>query len=512
MIGGRHGRRRLQSQDSDKLQSTPFNTDSFLPYSRPYMKFYKTTTSEFALSAPKCQDSFKFITNKSASITPGSISVPSKQFMAMETVKREQVQILTVSFVSYFLRTLDKCASNIEEMLQGVHSSVSEEVAKEVEEMLSFLQIQFSCLNSLDKALETVIDSSMIMACNLELARRDTTLKVAASHLHEHDRNRLRRSGFMSQDLFSPSIVDAVEKKLEKERCPKRQKVDHKPIFQSKRSYNGGGSSSGSTHTPSSGKNAFRSEFKSQQSRSPLTPLEVEEEVVGSDYMIPNPGGRLLLFYKVWLENGCHPRVVHILQWDYKIILRNPIELSRHPTIHSGDTNRDKQKFLQDCVAQMLKKKAIVLVRMCRTLGFYSRLFLVPKPGKKWRPVIDLSLLNNHLSVPTFKMETAEVIRNAICKGEWVVSIDLTDAYFHIPVHEKSQHLLRFRVAGKSYQFWALPFGIVTAPLKFSQVVKEVKLMLQNGNSGSPVSRRLVTSCPNVSSTFKATSRVCSRT
>ena len=163
-----------QSQDSDKLQSTPFNTDSFLPYNRLYMKFYKTTTSEFALSAPKCQDSFKFIANKSASITPGSISVPSKQFMAMETVKREEVQILT--FVSYFLCTLDKCASNIEEMLQGVHSSVSEEVAKEVEEMLSFLQIQFSCLNSLDKALETVIDSSIIMACNLELARRDTTL------------------------------------------------------------------------------------------------------------------------------------------------------------------------------------------------------------------------------------------------------------------------------------------------------------------------------------------------
>ena len=265
MIDGRHWRRRLlvsgnpQAQDSDKLQSTPFNTDSFLPYNRPYMKFYKTTTSEFALSAPKCQDSFKFIANKSSSIAPGSISVPSKQSMAMESVKREQVQILT--FVSYFLRTLDKSASNIGEILQGIHSSVSDEVAKEVEEMLSFLQIQFSCLNSLDTALETVIDSSMIMACNLELARRDTTLKVAASHLHEHDRNRL----FMAQDLFSPSILDAIEKKLEKERSPKRQKVDHKPIFQSKSSYNGGTPSAGSSHTPSSGKNTFRSEFKAQQ-------------------------------------------------------------------------------------------------------------------------------------------------------------------------------------------------------------------------------------------------------
>ena len=97
----------------------------------------------------------------------------------------------------------------------------------------------------------------------------------------------------------------------------------------------------------------------------------------------------------------------------------------------------------------MLKKKAVIPVRMCRTLGFYSRLFLVPKPGKKWRPVIDRSVLNKLLLVPTFKMETAEVIRNANCKGEWVVSIDLTDMYCHIPIHEKSQHLLRFHVAGQ---------------------------------------------------------------
>ena len=80
-----------QSQDSDKLQSTPFNTDSFLPYNKTYMKFYSTTTSEFALSASKCQNSFKSIANKSASLIANAIAVPSRQFMAMETVKREHV-------------------------------------------------------------------------------------------------------------------------------------------------------------------------------------------------------------------------------------------------------------------------------------------------------------------------------------------------------------------------------------------------------------------------------------
>ena len=110
MIDGRRWRRRLLVTPKHRIQTSynPHPSTQILFFHTIDCTFYKTTTSEFALSAPKCQDSFKFIANKSSFITPGSISIPSKQFMAMETVKREQVQIFT--FVSYFLRTLDKSA------------------------------------------------------------------------------------------------------------------------------------------------------------------------------------------------------------------------------------------------------------------------------------------------------------------------------------------------------------------------------------------------------------------
>ena len=65
-----------------------------------------------------------------------------------------------------------------------------------------------------------------------------------------------------------------------------------------------------------------------------------------------------------------------------------------------------------------VQKGAIYHLKVFTTLGFCSRLFLVPKPGKKWRPVINLSVLNSFLHVPTFKMETAEIIRNSLTKGE----------------------------------------------------------------------------------------------
>ena len=52
---------------------------------------------------------------------------------------------------------------------------------------------------------------------------------------------------------------------------------------------------------------------------------------------------------------------------------------------------------------------------------------------------------------------------------------------------------MRFHIQDKTYQFKALPFGLSTAPMEFTIVVKEVKfLALQKMYKNPPVSRRLV--------------------
>ena len=74
-------------------------------------------------------------------------------------------------------------------------------------------------------------------------------------------------------------------------------------------------------------------------------------------------------------------------------------------------------------------------------------------------------------------METPETIRTSLQQGEWVTSIDFKDAYFHIPIQEQSRKYLRFHVQGQTYQFKALPFSLSMAPLEFTVIAKEVKLM-----------------------------------
>lgn len=50
--------------------------------------------------------------------------------------------------------------------------------------------------------------------------------------------------------------------------------------------------------------------------------------------------------------------------------------------------------------------KTIKKVANIHSPRFNSRLFLVPKSSGGWKPVIDLSVLNSFLDIPSFKMET----------------------------------------------------------------------------------------------------------
>ena len=201
-------------------------------------------------------------------------------------------------------------------------------------------------------------------------------------------------------------------------------------------------------------------------------PLYIQENI--KDLPV---GGRLKWFVEHWEQQGAHPFQLDLLRQGYRLPFRDHPKLSRTPCIHSEYNDADKDNALSTSILDLLTKNAIEKVNKQDSLGFYSRLFLVPKPGNKWRPIIDLSSLNQYLTVSKFKMETPESIRTSLRQGEWVTSIDLSDAYLHIPIHPQSRKFLRFHHKGTTYQFTSLPFGLATAPLVFTSLVKEVKLL-----------------------------------
>jgi len=169
--------------------------------------------------------------------------------------------------------------------------------------------------------------------------------------------------------------------------------------------------------------------------------------------------------------------VVKILRDGYGITFHTPPPTTTHPV--EIVPKAGQAALLQLVIDILLNKGAVEIVIDITSPGFYSRIFLVEKASGGWRPVTDLSLLNTFIVIPRFKMMTSQPVIASVNPGDWATSIDLTDAYFQIPIKTSSQKYLRFAWEGVVYQFKALPFGIATAPRIVTKVMKPLIRMLR---------------------------------
>ena len=207
--------------------------------------------------------------------------------------------------------------------------------------------------------------------------------------------------------------------------------------------------------------------------------MEVTKHQVKINLQIPLPkvpvGARLLLFESQWVQITQDPWVLEIIRHGYALELQNstPMFQGIKRTFFS---NTKQKEILRKEILTLLEKEAIVEVpKRSQNQGFYSTLFMVPKKNsEKLRPVINLKPLNQFLVKKTFKMGHLKVIIKVMQQGDWVVSIDLTDAYMHIPIRQSHQIFLRFAIDNQLWQFRALPFGPTTAPRIFTKLVSVV--------------------------------------
>ena len=182
-------------------------------------------------------------------------------------------------------------------------------------------------------------------------------------------------------------------------------------------------------------------------------------------------GARLHGFWGIWEQKGAEPWVVEVLKEGYSIPFEHQPPTTDVPQEYPSYLgNKEKFQALQAEVLEMLQKGAIEPVTQLGP-GFYNRLFLVKKASGAWRPVLDVSRLNKFVKKTRFSMETTQSVISAIRREDWMVSMDMKDAYFHVPIHPESRKYLRFVFNGKTYQFRALCFGLSTAPQVFTRVL-----------------------------------------
>ncbi|KAL0166426.1 hypothetical protein M9458_038270, partial [Cirrhinus mrigala] len=152
------------------------------------------------------------------------------------------------------------------------------------------------------------------------------------------------------------------------------------------------------------------------------------------------------------------------------------LQFARRPPRFSGVMVSDVQErdapVLRAEIRSLLAKQAIEVVPPENMeCGLYSRYFLVPKKDGGLRPILDLRPLNRALAKREFKMITVKQILAHIQPGDWFISVDLKDAYFHIQIAPRHRRFLRFAFEGRAYQFKVLLFGLALAPRTFTKCI-----------------------------------------
>ena len=71
-------------------------------------------------------------------------------------------------------------------------------------------------------------------------------------------------------------------------------------------------------------------------------------------------------------------------------------------------------------------------------------------------------------------MPTVRRVWQLIQHGDYTFSIDLQDAYLHIPIVKHHCHFLQFVWHNAPYQWKVLPFGLATAPQVFTALTKPI--------------------------------------
>lgn len=104
--------------------------------------------------------------------------------------------------------------------------------------------------------------------------------------------------------------------------------------------------------------------------------------------------------------------------------------------------------------------------------GFESHLFLLKKQDGTNRPVLNLKALNRYIKPGKFRLMNMYKVQAFLQPGDWMMKMDPSQAYFHVPISASHRRFLRFAATTPSdsavdrtvCQMTCLPFGLATAP------------------------------------------------
>ena len=150
--------------------------------------------------------------------------------------------------------------------------------------------------------------------------------------------------------------------------------------------------------------------------------------------------GRIKEFKENWALLTQDPWVLQTVQGFQLPLVAQPLQVTVPPQMQFA---LEQKNLISVEVQTMLEKQAITVVQPGQE-GFISRMFLVPKKGGGYRPVVNLKALNRFIAEEHFKMEGFHMVKDLVKPHDWLAKIDLKDAYFLVPMDPNHYQFLQF--------------------------------------------------------------------
>ena len=187
-------------------------------------------------------------------------------------------------------------------------------------------------------------------------------------------------------------------------------------------------------------------------------------------------GGRLRYFYNEWENITKDKFVLKIIREGCKLnLFSKPVQLSKPKQLFF---NQEESKALKDMIIKLEKEKVIEKCKVNKG-EFINNVFLVQKNTdsniKKYRCILNMKQLNKeHVELIHFKMDTLQTCLNLMQPMCFMASIDISNAYHHIPIHPDHSKLLKFEIGSSTVRYLTIPQGYRDSPRIFTKCLKPV--------------------------------------
>jgi hypothetical protein len=102
-------------------------------------------------------------------------------------------------------------------------------------------------------------------------------------------------------------------------------------------------------------------------------------------------------------------------------------------------------------------------------------LFPVPKTDpRNPRMILDFSAFTQHLQAPHFDLPNVNTLFKKASNKDLMIKLDLTNGFFHIPLHSSAQTLMGIKCGKTYYKLKKLPQGLSTSPYLMQRTIKTI--------------------------------------